>query len=380
MGVEIHGHVAPGFEAVREAFERNFRERDELGSSFAAVRAGETLVDLWGGHRDAARSRAWESDTLTTIYSTTKGVAALGCAMLVDRGILDYEAPVSRYWPEFGRHGKERVTVGMLLSHQAGLSATRESVTETDFYEPERINAMLLEQQPLFEPGSLSGYHAMTFGPLVGELVQRSAGESLGRFLRREACEPLDADFFLGLPEAEEPRVAELLPPPRNSRGDDRKPEFPTELMRLGLTNPGASPSNANTRAWRAAEIPSVNGQANARGLARLYAVLANGGESGGVKLLSRATLDRARASRSRDREKVIPFPTDWACGWMRNHQGVVFGPNKETFGHAGFGGSYGFADPKARVGVSYVMNRMALNLRADRRGLALTRALYGCL
>ncbi len=377
-GVEIQGHVAPGFEPVRDAFEANFSERGEIGACFAAERDGECLVDLWAGHRDAERREPWERDTLTTTYSTTKGIAALCCAMLVDRGLLDYDAPVSRYWPEFVGHGLESVTVGMLLSHQAGLPATREPVAVSDYYEPRRINRMLLAQEPLFEPGTAAGYHAFTFGPLVGELFERVAGESLGSFLRREVCEPLDADFFIGLPEAEEPRVAQLVRPPR--KPDGKLPTFKSEVMRLALTNPGGNPRQANTREWRAAEIPSANGQGNARGIARIYGVLAAGGSLNGVELLARDTLERASASRIVARDLVISFRTDWASGWMRNHYGVLFGPNRDAYGHSGYGGSFGCADPETRVGAGYVMNRMADNLVADLRGLELVRALHRCL
>lgn len=374
----IHGWVAPGFEPVREAFEKNFRQAHELGASFAVEREGERLVDLWGGYADAARERPWQRDTLVTVYSTTKGMAALTAALLVDRGALDYEEPVARYWPEFGGRGREAVTVAMLLSHQAGLCATRERVSEPDFYEPGRILALLLDQEPLFEPGSASGYHAVTFGPLVGELVRRAGGQSLGRLLRREVCEPLGADFFIGLPEAEEPRVAELVTPPRQ-RGAGAF-SFPSEIAKLALTNPRARPETPNTRAWRAAEIPSVNGQGCAAGLARIYAALAAGGSVDGVKILSPETLERGTRSRIAGRDLVIPVRTDWACGWMRNHHAVLYGPNKDAFGHSGYGGSFGFADPAARVGAGYVMNRMAPNMMGDPRSLRLVRALYRCL
>jgi CubicO group peptidase (beta-lactamase class C family) len=375
---EIHGHVAAGFEPVREVFEANFRDRNEHGACFAVARDGELLIDLWGGHRDARRERAWQRDTIATVYSTTKGIAALCCAMLVDRGLLDYETPVAHYWPEFAGHGKDAVSVGMLLSHQAGLPATRKTVAETDFFDPDRINDLLLSQAPLFEPGSAAGYHAMTFGPLVGELFRRVAGETLGSFLVREVCEPLAADFYIGLPEEEEPRVAELV---RSERPAGRqKPNFRSEVMRLSLTNPGANPRTANTREWRAAEIPSANGQGNARGLARVYGALAAGGSVDGVTLLSRETLELGTATRICQKDLVIGLPTDWACGWMRNHHGVIYGPNKAAFGHTGLGGSFAFADPETRLGVGYVMNRIAPNLMADARGLKLVRSLYRCL
>ena len=376
--VEIHGEVAPGFESVRDSFAKNFASGTELGASFAAQREGEILVDIWAGHRDAAARLPWERDTLTTVYSTTKGIAALVCAVLVDRGALDYDAPVSQYWPEFGGNGRDAVSVAMLLSHQAGLSALREPVTEPEFYEPGPLLARLLAQEPLFEPGSASGYHALTHGPLVGELVRRACGESLGSFLRREICEPLAADFFIGLPEELEPRVAEVVTPPRKRSGLGFK--YPSEVAKLALANPGARPETPNTREWRAAEVASVNGQGCAAGLARIYAALAAGGTLDGTKILSRATIEKGSTSQIAGKDLVLGFPMDWACGWLRNYYGVIYGPNKDAFGHSGYGGSFGFADPRARIGVGYVPNRLAANMVGDKRALRLVRALYGCI
>ena len=208
--------------------------------------------------------------------------------------------------------------------------------------------------------------------------MQRVSGESLGSFLRKEICEPLGADFFIGLPEEEEPRVAEMVTPPAKPKGVRFK--FPTPLVKLGLTNPGVQPETPNTRAWRAAEIASVNGQGCAAGLARIYAALAAGGSLEGTKLLSSATLERGSASQITGKDLVISFKMDWACGWLRNYHGVIYGPNKDAYGHSGYGGSFGFADPVARIGAGYVPNRLAANMIGDARGLRLVRALYGCL
>jgi CubicO group peptidase (beta-lactamase class C family) len=374
--MKIGGHVEPGFEKVREAFERNLIDGHEIGASFAAFRGGRPLVNLWGGFRDRAGTDPWQADTLVNVWSTTKGIAAICCAILVDRGRLDYTAPVARYWPEFGRHGKENVTVAMLLSHQAGLCATREPVTYVDFYDPDKINALLLDQEPIFEPGSASGYHAVTFGPLVGELVRRVAGKSLGTFLRDEVTEPRKADFYIGLPESEDHRVAELIRPPagaavRFAGG---------EVQQLGLGNPKDDPERPNDRAWRAAEIPSVNGQGNAAGLARIYAVLAHGGEADGTRLLSRETIEEASAPQIAGADLVLGVPMHWGCGFIRNELGVLYGPNQSSFGHTGYGGSFGYADLEADIGVGYAMNRMGLNLIGDPRTVGLIQALYASL
>lgn len=373
--VKIEGHVAAGFEPVREAFAENFAG-DEVGASFAVHRRGRPLVDLWGGHRDAARTQPWRRDSLANLWSTSKGLAALCCAVLVDRGRLDYEAPVARYWPEFAAHGRERVTVAMLLSHQAGLSGLREPVAWLDFCDAARINARLLAQEPLFEPGSASGYHAVSFGPLVGELVRRVDGRSLGRVLREEVAGPLGADLHIGLPGSEHPRCAEMIPHPAS----EGPREFQNEVQRCALGNPGADPGVCNRPAWRSAEIPSVNGQGCATGIAAVYDALANGGARGDVRLLSSAVLARATETRIDGPDLVLPVRMQWASGFIRNVYRVIYGPNPEAFGHTGYGGSYGYADPEAGVGVGYAMNYMAANLLGDPRGIRLVRALHACL
>lgn len=372
--VEIAGHVAAGFEPVRIAFERNFLA-GEVGASFAVNHAGRTLVDLWAGHSDRAQSTPWRHDTLANVWSTTKGVSALCCAMLVDRGELDYDVAVSRYWPEFGAHGKGNVTVAMLLSHQAGLSGLREPVEWLDYCDAEKINGLLLDQAPLFEPGSAAGYHATTFGPLVGALFRRVAGCSIGSWLRDEIAGPLAADFFIGLPESEEYRVAEMI-------GYDVAAlpvEFVNDVQRCALANPEADPEISNLRAWRAAEIPSVNGQASAMGIAKIYSALSNGGELDGIRLLSPETLAKATSKRYQGVDQVFMLPFDWGAGFIRNSYKLLCSPNPNAFGHVGYGGSYGFADPERRIGVGYVMNKMGASLIGDTRGPNLVRALYAC-
>lgn len=374
--VKVHGRVADGFEPVQEAFAENF-SGDEVGASFAAFRNGRTLVDIWAGYADRSETRPWERDTLGNVWSTTKGMTATCCAMLVDRGLLDYDATVASYWPEFGGRGREKVTLAMLLSHQAGMSGVREPLSSwLDFLDGERINRLLFEQEPLFEPGSASGYHAISYGTLVGELVRRVTGESLGNFLRREVCEPLGADFYIGLPESEDHRTAEMIGHPVG----DTPMTSANEVQRAALANPPPDPEVPNQRAWRAGEIPSANGQASASGIARIYDALANGGEVDGVRLLSAATLDRARSCQIDEVDLVLPVQMFWGCGFILNNMKVIYGPNSEAFGHTGYGGAFGYADPVTGIGVGYVMNQMAASLLGDPRGIRLVRALHGCL
>ncbi|MDJ0866289.1 MAG: serine hydrolase domain-containing protein [Myxococcota bacterium] len=373
----IEGHVEPGFERVREAFEQSFSSGEEVGASFAAVKNGRALVDLWGGHADRARTRPWQRDTLINVYSTTKGMAALVCSMLVDKIQLDYEDVVVDHWPEFGEHGKQDLTVAELLSHQAGLCAVREPVTVLDFCDPDKINALLLAQKPLFEPGSASGYHALTFGPLVGELVRRIDGRSLGTFFREEIAQPLGADFIIGLPESEDGRVAEMIAmvEPPEFRALDM-----SEIQQLTFGNPETPPEVPNERAWRAAEIPSANGQANAAGIAKIYDVLAHGGVAGGTRLMREPAILSAAESQRKGRDLVLGVETDWACGFLRNGASGLYGPNPDSFGHSGYGGSFGFADRLAAVGVGYAMNQMRPELVGDPRATRLIAALYESL
>jgi CubicO group peptidase (beta-lactamase class C family) len=368
---KVEGRVAPGFERVREAFEGNFAAGREVGAAFCVVRDGETVVDLWGGHRDRARTRPWTRDTLINVYSTTKGLAALCVAVLVDRGLLDYEQTVASVWPEFAAAGKERITVGQLLSHQAGLSGLVGPTAIRDYADHAGIAERLAAQAPLFPVGE-SGYHAITHGFLAGELVRRVSGRTLGRFLAEEIARPLGADVWIGLPEAEDGRTAEMVAPPEGPNMP--APEHPA--ARAALMNPPLEPEIPNERWWRAAEIPAANGQASGAGLARVYAALARGGELAGVRVLGSSALARATRERVHVRDHVLQIPMRWAAGFLLN-DGITYGPNENSFGHSGWGGSFGCADPDRRLGIGYAMNQMYANLQGDPRTLGLLDAVY---
>ena len=378
---DIHGSVAAGFEPVREAFERNFTEHGEVGASFAVRRGDEILVDVWGGYADAEKSRRWEADTITTVYSTTKGMAALVLAMLADRGELDYNARVTDYWPEFGDNGKEAVLVRELLSHQAGLCGWKEPMTVDDLYDWEKSTSMLAAQAPLWPPGTKNGYHAMTFGHLAGEIVRRITGVSIGQWFHEQVAAPLNADFFIGLPESEEGRVAEMIPARTSGGARARDPSRMNEAMKLAFGNPTLGRGTHNTRAWRAAEIPAANGQGNGRGLATIYGVLA----AGGGELLSADGIAAATTVECERPDEVLVFAMRWSRGFIINNTATrsgrgIYGPNVRSFGHSGAGGSFGFADPDSRLGIGYVMNQMQQNLQGDPRSLALIDAVYDCL
>lgn len=372
----IQGRAASGFGRVADCFAANFERHDsyrELGASFAVYRGEDLVVDLWAGWRDPARTAAWTPETLVNVWSATKGVTALAVAVLVDRGLIDYGAPVARYWPEYAQNGKSETTVSHLLSHQAGLPGFAEPTSVTDFYDWQVVTDRLARQAPMWKPGEKNAYHAMTYGFLAGELVRRASGKSIGRFLAEELASPLKADVFIGLPESEERRVAPLLASPTQAPFD--LDAMPPEA-RAGVTNPDMKPTLPNDRAWRAAEIPAGNGHATAVGLARLYAMAANGGSFEGVTLMSPATV----AALNSVQTERVDLGVGLAPRWRNGVHGSVlemFGPNPETFGHCGWGGAFGCADAQNRISIGYVINQMGDRSIGDPRGSALSKAVY---
>ena len=375
----IQGDCAPRFGAVRDAFAANFAAGREVGASFAATLDGELVVDLWGGHADAARTRPWERDTIVNVFSTTKAMTALCAHMLVDRGRLDVDVPVACYWPEFARSGKEAITARQLLSHTAGLAAIREPLPIDALYDWERMVGVLAAETPWWEPGSTSGYHALTYGHLVGELIRRLSGATVGTFFRDQVSGPLGADFHIGLAASEDGRVAEMVPASKTEMAAGGALD-PQSLRGKVLSNPPLRPQVANTRAWRAAEIPAANGHGNARSVARVMAALACGGSLDGVRLLGLPTITRAIEEQCYDKDLVLGFRLRWGLGFMVSSPSLPLGPNPRTFGHGGWGGSLGFADLDARVSWAYVMNKMSPGTAGDTRAAGLIAALYGSL
>ncbi|MFJ6893284.1 serine hydrolase domain-containing protein [Streptomyces hokutonensis] len=381
----IDGHCEPRFTAVRTAFEENFRDRDELGAAVTVTLDGETVVDLWGGWADAARTRPWERDTVVNVWSTTKGPVALCAHILADRGLLDLDAQVATYWPEFAAAGKENVLVRHLLSHRAGLAGLREPHSLAQLYDWELTTRRLAAMEPWWEPGTRSGYHALTYGFLVGEVVRRVSGLLPGAFLEREVTGPLGIDFTIGLPEKEAGRAAELVHPPAASSSEQAaifSQLAPAAIA--ALTNPIAGAAQANTPEWRAAKIPAANGHGTARAVAALYGVFAGRGSYGGHRVLSPEAAERVREGQGSCRDLVLgagfAHETEIGLGlWLSGPNGS-YGPDPRAFGHDGFGGSCGLADPDAGVSLGYVMNRMGPHIADDPRKSALIDALYGAL
>jgi CubicO group peptidase (beta-lactamase class C family) len=383
-GSEIGGTCEPRFARVREAFAANFA-RGEVGAALAVYVDGRLVVDLFGGHADAARTRPWKPDTIVNVYSTTKGMTAICANRLAEQGKLDLDAPVARYWPEFARAGKERIPVRWLLSHQAGVPALSKTVPREGRYDWRYMTEALAEQKPWWEPGTKHGYHALTYGYLVGEVVRRVDGRSLGVYFRDEVARPLGLDFWIGLPDSEHARCADMIPAPPTPPGAPNPfaaaAANPESLVGRVFGNPPLEPGSVNTPEWRRAEIPAANGHGTARSLARVYGALAVGGTLDGAQVLSRAQIERASAEQAFGNDEVLaPIPTRFGLGFMLTQPLIPFGPNPRSFGHPGAGGSIAFADPDARLGFAYVMNQMQVGLAGDARGFALISTVYAAL
>ena len=375
--MEIHGECDPQFSKVKETFEKLHQEDREIGSCFAVYKDGKPLVDLWGGFQDKDKTKPWQKDNLVTVYSTTKGVAAFCIALAMEKGLLKYEEKVSTYWPEFASNGKEDITVGMLMSHQAGICSP-ETRNVDDYYNQNLMAEKLAGMTPIWEPGTASGYHSMTFGWLTSELILRVTGKSLGTFFREEVGDQHEIDFFIGLPESEDHRVAELVPFEivRNENSEQQKIEL-TEAQKSQRNSAGTLDIQ-NTKAWRQAEIPSANGQGNARGLAKIYSLIVP--EDNSLKLLKDDTVNQMTTMQIEGRDLVLAVQVRWGVGFILNKHKVIYGPVESAFGHSGYGGSCAFGDPENKIGVSYVMNRMLDNFNADGRSIELINATYDCL
>jgi len=384
--ITIHGTCDPRFARMKEVFAEGFRERGEVGAAVSVVVDGETVVDLWAGHADQAKTRPWERDTLVNVYSTTKGVTALCAHRLVEEGRLDLDAPVSRYWPEFGAAGKSNLPVRQLLSHRSGLPAVRRLLPDEFLYDWDNITGALAAEEPWWTPGERHGYHAVTFGWLVGEVVRRVTGKSLGAYFQEEIAEPLGADFRIGLPDAEHDRAAEMSAIPLEAPPDGEGLSLAMTFMRepegmaaRAFMNPPSMAKGPNHAAWRRAEIPGANGHATARAIARIYGAVARGGDLDGAHVIGPEATERCRTEQSSGADAVLQIDTRFGLGFMlpQGRAGTNFGPNPRAFGHPGAGGSVGFADPEQRVGFGYVMNRMGPHILLDPRATALIDTTY---
>ncbi|HEY1830730.1 MAG TPA: serine hydrolase domain-containing protein [Acidimicrobiales bacterium] len=375
------GDCDPRFEAVRAAFSENFISRGELGASVCLTLGGRTVVDLWGGWQGAEQRRPWQADTLVNVFSVGKAVAATCVARLVGQGRLAYDQPVAQVWPEFAQSGKAAITVRQLLSHQAGLPALRPPMAPGSVFEWSRLCTALAEQAPWWPPGTAHGYHVNTFGFLVGELVRRVTGTTLGTMVQREIAGPLGADLFIGVPDRELGRVADFV-------GHSELPEVDRSLLSDGqlmelnayFNPPEFSGSGVvNTRRWRQAELASTNGHASARGIARFYDALVRGGRLDGTLVVDAGALREARQEQVYGEDRVLHRSSRFGLGFQLTQPERPLGPNDGAYGHFGAGGSLGFCDPDAGLAFGYAMNSMGPRWQ-NPRNKALIEACYQCL
>jgi CubicO group peptidase (beta-lactamase class C family) len=390
--VAVEGFVAPGFEGVRDAFEVNFREHGEKGASVAVYAGGDLKVDLWGGVADVTTGRPWQADTVSIIYSATKGATAILAWLLAQRGLLDFDAPVTKYWPEFGGGGKSDVPVRYLFTHQVGLPYLDQQLTREEVLEGSRIVAVLEQQAPVWEPGTAHGYHALTYGWLAGALVARAAGQRLGRVFAEQIAGPLQLDFHIGLPASDAPRVAPLvdMPPPDPGALDAiTDPALKQMLIAVGaaaldphsafsraLSTNGALPT-PDAATWNdprvyQAEMPAANGISNARSLARLYAATVT--EVDGLRLLSEDTVDKARAEQVNGPDRTLLMPSRFGTGFQLPQPASPL-LSDDSFGHLGAGGAMGFGDTRYKVGFGYVQNQLLGGPAGDPRTQGLLAA-----
>jgi CubicO group peptidase (beta-lactamase class C family) len=391
---EIRGTVEQGFEGVRDAFEANFVEHGEVGAGFCLYLGGRPVVELTGGVADT-EGRPYDDSTLQMVFSTTKGATAICAHLLAERGELDLSAPVTDYWPEFGAQGKGEVPVSWLLCHRSGVIDTDGPMTIEQALDWDTVTSALAASAPAWEPGTAHGYHAVTYGWLVGEVIRRASGRSIGAFFQDEVARPLGLEFWIGLPAEQEPRVASLIPmggsqglPMMMNEEGDGAPSNPTGLVEMlnmflgegnlaakALTAPGGA--LADEQVWneprlRAAEIPAANGVTNAPSLARMYAALVS--DVDGRRLLAPDTVERAITVQVEGPDSVLILPLPFALGFMTHS---AFSPfvGGRSFGHYGAGGSVGFADPDRGIAGGYVMNQMHLGLAGDPRTAGLLAA-----
>jgi len=388
--VDVNGTVAEGFEPVRDAFVRNFETLGDRGAAVAVYRDGRQVVDLWGGTRDVDGSAPWQRGTAQVLRSATKGVAAAVPLLLHQRGELDLDAPVGEYWPEFKAHGKDRVLVRQVLNHRAGLPLLDRPITPKDALDPRRGPEAVAAQAPVWEPGTDHGYHALTYGWMLDELVRRVTGQGTGEWIAAEIAGPLGLDLWLGLPQAEEEagrtgrvgRIDDPEPAPgpglrvRPKRSVTEAYDDPDSLTRRAFAAITPFPDQ-NDPAYRAAALPATNGIATADALARCYAALI--GEVDGIRLFDPATVAAARAEESAGPDRVLVVNTRFGLGYMlHGSASPLLGPG--SFGHPGRGGALGFADPETGVALGYVTNGFRKSVTADPRAQALVRAVRGVL
>lgn len=354
----VQGYADPRFSAVRDQFQQNFLDRSETGAALAVTLNGEIVIDLFGGWTDAKHSRPWAHNTLVCCYSVGKAICAILCWRMAERGDLEIDRRVADYWPEFAQNGKADIPFRWILTHQAGLAAVRRPLPRGASLNWDLMTTALAEQEPWWTPGAAHGYHSNTQGFLIGEVLQRIGGASIGAHLQRDLSQPIGLDFYFGTRPEDDARTADML---QMQQPPDFRRAPPNALQTLGGRNPPqiqSGPGSQNTREYRAAEFPSTTGHGNARGLARLFGALATDGQLDGVHILQPSTIEQMSAEQVYGVDVILGRPTRFGSGFQLTMQERPLGPNPRTFGHFGGGGSLAFADPDAGVGWGYVMNQ----------------------
>jgi len=370
---EVHGTCEPKFEGVRDVLSANLDAGEDVGASVAVYLHGEPVVDIWGGYVDEVKSAPWQRDSITNVWSTTKTMTFLCALMLADHGELDFHAPVSTYWPEFAAAGKEGVEVRHLMGHTAGLSGWEEPITNEQLVDWELCTSLLAAQAPWWEPGTASGYHAVTQGYLIGEVVRRITGESIGSWFAREVAKPLEADFFIGTPESEDHRIVDVIPPPPLDLAALEGQMQVTDITAKTFLNPPLDASQAHHSWWRRAEIPAANGHGNARSVAAIQSVISGRGQSAGIRLLSVEGTNAIFETQSDGTDLALGVPLRFGMGYGLGNEFMPLGPRACFWG--GYGGSLIVMDQDADLTIAYVMNKMQPGLVGDTRGAALTMA-----
>lgn len=379
VGYKLRGFCLPDFEAVREAFKANFVLDDEVGACVGVVVDGRTVVDLWGGWRDRGCHQPWQHDTIVCMMSVAKAVSATCLHMLVDRGLVELDAPVARYWPEFAQAGKQGVLVRHVLDHRAGLPILTERLHPRAMFDHALMVDALARQAPLWEPGTQAGYHVHNQGFLIDEIVRRVTGRTLPEFLREQVTGPLGLDYQFGLSVADQQRCAEFIQATEGTIFAARHGDPAKIVSRAWDQLP--DPLDLNAREWREATITSASGHGNARAIARLYGALARGGTLDGVRLMGPETLAQAITEQHNMVEVMMERPYHQALGYLLSSPPIVWmGPGRRSFGHHGVGGSIGLGDPDARVGFAYAMNKMHARVDNGPRARRLIEAVYECL
>lgn len=375
--MQIHGTCDDRFGKVKQVLSDSLDKGNDIGASFAVYQHGKQVVDIWGGHLDEDRTQDWQENTIVNVYSTTKTMSFLCAMLLAERGQLDFDENVAAYWPEFAQNGKENVKVWHFLDHAAGLSGTDEPLTGADLYDWQKVISALEKQAPWWEPGTDIAYHALTQGYLIGELVRRITGKTIGKFFADEIAGPLNADFFIGVPESEFGRIGNLIP-----SGEDASISQPGDadsIMVKTFRYPAATALESRTEGWRKAEIPAANGHGNARSVARIHSVLANMGEAHGVKLFSESLAKEVMKPRIEGTDMALQVPMSFGLGFGINTAKLLSANDNVCF-WGGWGGSLALIDQDAGISVSYVMNKMFPGLVGDTRSFDLVQAVYEAL